>query len=542
MIKRPFRLYLPNNQILQSADVIDQLPYVHIILDPDMTSIEWDLNNAVLISPNFYNTTVNPFSESIAPELHYRTGINMLEHLVQVLGCYYKDSILPVRDRYISFFTETGLSPVPLPNTQVYSNIQSIQRKLEAYNLPFRIPPNSPAPTRKLLEEIEHFGFSTPPPCLFETGTEPTLHSCFNTVSTIVVGTLSSTESPGHRCKVMHYLLTCILYHLGHNPYEHKDLLISALSLIFTNRALEVSPSKSTTASVQKPTVLSNSQALCYKTVKDLADHYFNTPLPEYLGVQPRFSPLIAGPTGCGKSFICKKIAGEMDASYFRITYGQWVPMGAKNGTPTILALCSFLQKHPKVVLHIDELDKWTSTYDGWSRAVSNDLWDVLERTMQLESVKTELNVPLIQERLNTSTFIIGSGTWQNVFEQAYEKGVGFTASSLPTEEDIRNLIHKSKFIAPELLARFHAKLCIITYPLKTETDSLLTRLGVTKLAHSLDQTVPDIDWSKKGFRALESAVSDLLLSQPSPEVVQKPLPLIVDEPNLAVPIITHEE
>jgi hypothetical protein len=84
--------------------------------------------------------------------------------------------------------------------------------------------------------------------------------------------------------------------------------------------------------------------------------------------------------------------------------------------------------------------------------------------------------------------------------------------------------------------------LCIITYPLKTETDSLLTRLGVTKLAHSLDQTVPDIDWSKKGFRALESAVSDLLLSQPSPEVVQKPLPLIVDEPNLAVPIITHEE
>ncbi|MBI3884375.1 MAG: AAA family ATPase, partial [Opitutae bacterium] len=165
-------------------------------------------------------------------------------------------------------------------------------------------------------------------------------------------------------------------------------------------------------------------------------------------GLKPRCYPLLAGPTGAGKSMLVERVAHQLGAVYFRVTYGEWMPHGVREpAVPTMVRLARLLAKNSRVVVHVDELDKWISGAHEWGRSLSTDLWNLLDAKISWEQARA-LNpaakeVPaggtnLPAEETDAESFvpanftrtehmwIVGSGTWQDIFDRRAARAIGF--------------------------------------------------------------------------------------------------------------------
>lgn len=246
------------------------------------------------------------------------------------------------------------------------------------------------------------------------------------------------------------------------------------------------------------------------------------------LAIEPRLFPLLVGPTGVGKSHLVATVAKSFGAGYLRLTYGDWIPYGAKDRKDTRTVILEALLADERVVLHIDELDKWPLSDSGaasWLTAASNDLWAVLDKQLSPEKFLAEhpdVDAGRLSRKIQRNMWIVGSGTWQQVFED--DRGMrhmGF-GSSAPAEADVgRELagrIRESRQISPELLARFNTSLQVLTYPSVGETAQLLRKTGISALAARVGVSIrpQDVDYRQGGMRVLESLASSLLVREMS--------------------------
>jgi hypothetical protein len=116
--------------------------------------------------------------------------------------------------------------------------------------------------------------------------------------------------------------------------------------------------------------------------------------------------------------------------------------------------------------------------------------------------------------------WIVGSGTWQNVFEHRQARTISFQqggeAALAIDSASIAEAIRTSKVIPTELSARFATDLLILEYPTPAETERLLEVCGLKQLAAEvgLEVTRKDVTYAVAGMRALESLKTRLLLTQ----------------------------
>jgi energy-coupling factor transporter ATP-binding protein EcfA2 len=284
---------------------------------------------------------------------------------------------------------------------------------------------------------------------------------------------------------------------------------------------------------------LTDDQLAVLRRMRDLAVLHFEG-VPRNCAIEPRLWPLVVGPTGSGKSFLVRQLARYMGAHYLHVTYGGWIVQGARS-TCTQFSILDATVRHSRLVVHLDELDKLpTRGEQEWARAVMNEVWGLLDLELPVArfvadadaqaqhsaNVLGELAVSKGRGRI----FIVGSGTWQDLFDQAGPaKGqVGFAPASA-TAPDFQTALER--VIATggpmsELLARFDGAVQLIRPPTLPEALAMLERVGARSFAREVgynEVRVLEALLSRQGFRALQSVVTELMLRGWRPAAPQQP-------------------
>jgi len=158
-----------------------------------------------------------------------------------------------------------------------------------------------------------------------------------------------------------------------------------------------------------------------------LADiHFTITNRPAIaMPIKPRLYPLISAPTGAGKSDLIRALADQIGAKYYRFQRGDFIPQGSNRHNPTLhLVLDAVLQSAGRILVHLDELDKWyfgenLTPAQEWSASIFSDLFSLLDGALPIDAyLQSEHRVktvpPVTKDQLliiARQIFIVGSGT-----------------------------------------------------------------------------------------------------------------------------------
>jgi hypothetical protein len=268
---------------------------------------------------------------------------------------------------------------------------------------------------------------------------------------------------------------------------------------------------------------LTKSQRAARETLVQMGQLFFSGEriLP---AIKVRLFPVLIGPTGVGKNFLVESAATQLDAYYVKRARGDWLPMGSKSGRPTVFQILDYVATYDRVLLQIDELDKFTDLQNGeWSASIASDLWAVLDLSFQIPEFLREVTFPgrepptvaEMHKRIHRNLWIVGSGTFQKVFESGRANAsIGFGRDQHAHSVGMDEIV-ASRSISLELLVRFNGNPIIIQYPSAEETLELLRSSGIAGLARRLGMQVgpEDIDWTRGGMRALESLATQLMLA-----------------------------
>lgn len=171
-------------------------------------------------------------------------------------------------------------------------------------------------------------------------------------------------------------------------------------------------------------------------------------------GVRLRTWPLLVGPSGVGKSNLVRHLAAEMGGlPVTKLTYGEWLVSGSRTEATTLQRLRAALEKHDRQILFIDELDKVHASSDAWSRALLTELFGVLDGQLGLAEGSRSGWSPELLRKLREKAFIVGAGTWQDIWRSSGASSIGFSEAT--RAPDIAERIRKAQVIPQELLNRF---------------------------------------------------------------------------------------
>lgn len=243
--------------------------------------------------------------------------------------------------------------------------------------------------------------------------------------------------------------------------------------------------------------LLTASQRGVLEGLTERAELFFESVEKPTSGIPLQTNTLLLGPTGCGKTTVVDALARQIGAECFKVSHGNWIVDGAAReaGEPTVASVVSLACRAQRVVLFIDELDKFFQVRDGssWHCSVLNDLWLMLDRSLNWGRLlaKTEVCQHLNAESRSTAhiescvrrrIFIVGAGTWQSLMKPAVR--IGFSGSTQDdSANDILRIIRQGA-LPEEVLRRFNYDTLKLEYPSQRELSELLRR--DTALAQAL--------------------------------------------------------
>jgi hypothetical protein len=246
----------------------------------------------------------------------------------------------------------------------------------------------------------------------------------------------------------------------------------------------------------------------------EMADIYVNSAWEER-GLTPLFSPLVVGSSGVGKTHLTGLLSDRLDTPLLRLTPSEWIVIGAREYPRTLERLHEFVRENEQGIVAIDELDKSSAdTPSDWGKSARCELFSVLDK--HINQTTKDMNWSEADKVSFRDKFmIVGSGTWQPIWERirAPELGFGQTSSSVGAEE-IRRLIRKSNFIGPELIRRFNSRLVVIGLPVEKDYDKACHEYGLHEMAKDLGMKldVKEAASSALGARWLKEAFAQILL------------------------------
>ena len=238
--------------------------------------------------------------------------------------------------------------------------------------------------------------------------------------------------------------------------------------------------------------------------------------------IRLRLNGLIVGPTGAGKSFLAESVARQLSAKYFRVTRGDWLPTGCRDKRSTAFQVLDQVLSYDRVVLHLDELDKFSNLQGEWSASIGADLWNILDKKFQITEYLREttfkegekITEQDVARRVRLGLWILGSGTWQDVFANSRGRpSIGFGCGRAGASDEGFAEIVRSNEISPELLLRFSEPV-FLHYPTEEETSQLLDSTGISALASQVGATISaeQLDWNLGGIRVLENLATRLVI------------------------------
>ena len=303
-----------------------------------------------------------------------------------------------------------------------------------------------------------------------------------------------------------------------------------------------------------------NCQRAVYNELREIAADFFDYDWSS-LPIVPRTNVLLVGSTGGGKTFLCRRLAADLGLPLLDAEYANWVVTGAgaRGGMHTLRLIYTFVQRHARGIIVLDEADKiGTDQASDWTRSVHLEIFALLDKRILsgvIEGGDPNENSPRfrmtgeeIQARLLRGHLVIGAGAWQHLWRRVPSAGFAqVNASQLPTYKELVEVIR------PEILNRFNSKVLFLPPLSRLDYQCLLE-----EALHSLPEnfrpvirqaaltTIDQAVETQKGFRWLEELVAEAIRvvrpSTPKKTLTQaiaarlcSPQPTLTDEIDTAV-------
>ena len=265
-------------------------------------------------------------------------------------------------------------------------------------------------------------------------------------------------------------------------------------------------------------------QLAAYTELRELAADFFDYDWTK-LSVTPRTNVLICGSTGGGKTFLCRRVAQDLDLPMIDLEYANWVVTGAsiRGALQTLRMLYRFIEQHEKGVIALDEIDKVgdaASTSD-WTRSVHLEIFSILDRRVLpgvIEGIELNDEKPFtisseeIERRLRCNYLIFGSGAWQHLWRRPAIAGFR------PVEQDNPTYHELSSSVRPEILNRFGARPLFLPplsradyLDLLEETLARLPPEFCTPMRLQAECSLEEAVENQRGYRLIEGLVTDAI-------------------------------
>lgn len=291
------------------------------------------------------------------------------------------------------------------------------------------------------------------------------------------------------------------------------------------NEPVDATPTAPTTPPlrlpVRAPVLLAPSQENAFAQLRALANVFFSTCWHD-LPFRPRLTPLVVGPSGTGKSFLAQFLASTFSAGFLRISYGEWIPLGARSSpyTHAFDRVHRLLCECRRAVIFIDELEKMrVDRMQEWSNCIMQELFLLLDRAPSITSQQSSWQPQAIQTLLH-NTFIIGAGAWQEAWTTSRRAAFSDEPAEEETAAEIVRRIEASAKIPEELLKRFDGRLILI--PHYTAEDFRHALAGhnqhVSPELHIeiTPRLIEELVASRRNMRAVQETISQRLLQKAS--------------------------
>lgn len=220
---------------------------------------------------------------------------------------------------------------------------------------------------------------------------------------------------------------------------------------------------------------LTEAQRAAFIRLRAMAEIYFHGDHSPTHPVKLRLNGFIIGSSGSGKSHLCRLLGRVLGIRTHTLTVGSWTPHGAKQSPTTYETLCDLLSVDERLILFIDELDKFRSMDNAWSLGVLTELFAVLDRTIEIGTGGwTQAHA----RRLRDKVFIVSAGAYHDVWTNEIGRRMGFTRSATSLD-DIRTKVETTNLIPAELLFRFNSEWLVIPPMTAADFQQVISRLNL---------------------------------------------------------------
>ena len=247
--------------------------------------------------------------------------------------------------------------------------------------------------------------------------------------------------------------------------------------------------------------------------------------------VRLRTSTLIVAPSGTGKTHLAAALAAGMGVPYLYACVGGWMVMGSssRGGSQTLPQICAFLRScrdSEGAIILLDEIDKLGDmTSSAWYSSVKLEVFQLLDGKLpgSLEGGDSELTSIEIAEAvkvLNTKTFVIAAGAFQDVWDNQNRSMIGFETADfldavVPSQKELaarlgRELCQRFRsrilFMPPLKLADYRHMLEQLSPGIAPALRRTFIRLG--------EQRIPEACRLMQGTRFVEELLLDTILAE----------------------------
>jgi hypothetical protein len=240
------------------------------------------------------------------------------------------------------------------------------------------------------------------------------------------------------------------------------------------------------------------------------------------LAVRPRFSRLLVGPSGIGKSYVARAVADKLDLPILNQEATNWIPLGASEraAKQTWSDILVFLRNNERGIIFLDELDKLVRHDNqqncSWLHFVRVEIFGLLDRripeSLLMNNEEGHEGEPqLLRQRLRNGFMIIAAGAFQDYWDTCSRPTVGFKGNALEADAEMD---HKkaATYVATEIINRLEGPVLALR-PLDLDDYRIMLDQMVAQLPASLGREARDIG-SAELAAAVESGLGVRWLEQ----------------------------